>query len=206
VLSTGRLAWVFAASWTIAAAAAIWLATDAARGKQEIASVAVWAILPFMLWVWRLARLRLSRVLAAVVLIVLAVRIAAGATGILAAARENLNGDPSRLSNYPTIQASEWLRANASKNDMVAAQKPAIVHLLTDLPVTGLPVTSNPKILTEHVARQRVRFLVIADDSNDPAPYYLPRQVERLAILRKNGVSLQEVAAGPGFRVFSIPR
>lgn len=172
-------------------------------GLQGKASMIFWFLLAGFLVVYSLSGYRFefgqrsARLGWALVLFLLAV-------GILqqyAAARANLNPNPTGYGHYASGHFGVWLRDRPSGRAM--AQQASIIHRVSGRQVTHFPVTSDVKILVDSLRRYEIRYLMVSDPG--PYPYFLPTETERYErIATSHPGMLQLVYRGPGYRVFEV--
>ncbi|MFL5606795.1 MAG: hypothetical protein ACJ8AD_10155, partial [Gemmatimonadaceae bacterium] len=103
-----------------------------------------------------------------------------GAAGIAASARSHLRQE--RGPRAESLNAiSQWIGDHASNSAVIMAQPFASLELATSRHVVPFPITSNPFVLRDAVARQRPGLLVVLD-TESPA-YFTPTEATRRAIL-----------------------
>jgi hypothetical protein len=71
--------------------------------------------------------------------------------------------------------------------------------------VTLFPISGDPQIIAAAIQREQVRYLVVNDRPEDD--YFLPREDERYERLQAAFPGMLDlVHAGPGYRVYEVPR
>jgi hypothetical protein len=115
------------------------------------------------------------------------------------ASSRNHAPDVHSFRHHASADFALWLMS--TEGGVVMAQQSAIVHRLTGRKVIDFPITSNPSIIVEALARGRVRYVAVNDEVKDE--YFYPTEEERLRRVSAAYPSLLRfVHRGRGFRVF----
>jgi hypothetical protein len=94
---------------------------------------------------------------------------------------ENLHFDIAQASNYPEIEASNWIRLHASSNDVVMARALPVVYHYSRLKVIWFPPISDPQILMDGINKHHIRWVVLTGGT-----YWQPTDKECFELLRRS--------------------
>jgi Dolichyl-phosphate-mannose-protein mannosyltransferase len=129
--------------------------------------------------------------------------VSSGLYQISLVAAENLSGDPSKFTNWSTVQVSTWIAHNTRPGDVIMDDQDAILHRLTGRRTLHFPLTTDAQVLKDTILAGDVRFIVVPDEK--PYEYYNPSPMQRFAALKKLDPRLVKlVSVFDGARIYQV--
>ena len=115
--------------------------------------------------------------------------------------RANIHFDLKADSDYPDIEAAEWIRAHSAQPAVVMARKEDLVFHYGQHRVIWFPPSSDPKILMDGIRRYHVRYVIVVDEDT----YWKPTTEECFrGLSRAYPGEFQLIHQAPHDRVFVV--
>ena len=150
----------------------------------------------------RAAESALSLPLLLVVSVGVAYLVGTGVKTIVAIGHNRLNPDVTKESNYPELEASDWIRAHEPQNIVIMAGNDDFVFHYAHDPTVWFPPISNPKVLMDGIQRYHVAIVLVTD--RGPS-YWLPSGVDCFhALVHAYPGVFHLVHSGPDNSVYEV--